>query len=367
MVSWGNLADRLEQWAASKYALFDRRGTITWEELLKMEEKHNVVLDRVYNSRLRTENAQQGVSTDDYWSVTGLAEGEMDLPAELAFGAYTKPTLPYGYVRYTGEMPDPTDVTDRHFIIGFELGGGGELLCFELRESGGSYVGYLEGRGKNALGLQRTEITTNLPGDLFTATHNWNLIVNEGFVEMYIDGSLRGVLLFGGENRSVVKSNTAPYSIGRIGGKPPTNMPGIVEAFMNGETWKPPVAPTEIRWSSGDPTPSRTYRLYDDEADTLMTSGTYAAGAVHYSHPVPVKGYGKKTLAFRADTATASGSPLETQVYTQDGSWRTIDSYDLGVDEFYHLDIDVDFPLVRVGYEPSADGASITDAEVNLS
>jgi len=94
-----------------------------------------------------------------------------------------------------------------------------------------------------------------------------------------------------------------------------------------------------------------------------MTSGTYASGSVHRSAPIPIAGYEGKTLAIRADTASVADG-LVTEVYTTADNWRTIDTYTLGANEFYYLDINVDFPLLRIGYEPSADGASITDAQV---
>lgn len=61
---------------------------------------------------------------------------------------------------------------------------------------------------------------------------------------------------------------------------------------------------TNMRFGPGRPDPPRTFRLYDEGSDTLLTEGTYASGTVHYPHPVPVSGYESKTILFRADTSS---------------------------------------------------------------
>jgi len=165
----------------------------------------------------------------------------------------------------------------------------------------------------------------------------------------------------------VTAINTEPYVIrGTDRVRNPVAMPALIELNAGGDEETLDVTPAEFRFAQGDPAPSRAYRLYDWEADTLMTSGTYDTGAMHYSHPVPIKGYEQVNMSVRADTASATDG-LVTEVLTQEENWRPVDTYDLGADEFYYLDVNVDFPLMRVGYEPSADGASITDAEVNLA
>jgi len=211
-------------------------------------------------------------------------------------------------------------------------------------------------------------VTSLLPGDYLSANHLYSVKINAGFVEFAVDGDLVAVYVLGETDQTLYTGE--PYVVRVLPLDLPSAMSALFELGVEDPEGTYPeytvdINPTLVRWNSGSPTPPRTYRLYDGGADTLLTSGTYDTGTSYKSHPVPIRGYEQVNMSIRADTASVAGG-LITQVLTQDGNWRTIDTYDLGANEFYYLDVNVDFPLLRVGYEPSANGASITDAEVNL-
>lgn len=108
--------------------------------------------------------------------------------------------------------------------------------------------------------------------------------------------------------------------------------------------------------------PARTFRLYDDGADTLLTAGTYDTGTSHKTHPVPVLGYRDKSFKFRADTdSTADG--LAVEELTQEGNWRTWTTRTYAANDYEIINPSGQAVLMRLAYEPAANGASITDAE----
>ena len=72
-----------------------------------------------------------------------------------------------------------------------------------------------------------------------------------------------------------------------------------------------------------------------------------------------------KHCFFRADTDSVTDG-LRIEVFTQEGNWRLYDAITASANELESYIISGNFPLVRIGYEPSADGASITDAEIHL-
>jgi len=325
-------------------------------------------LDAVYC--MRRTNASIGrakiYDVRDYWTADGLKQ-------ESGFysnAIYSKRGLKYPKVSVTATLPDLSDFYKANlWFAGLENGGGAAhgLASFRLDAANNVKV---NAKAQN-LNPGACVVTDLLPSDYLTSSHQYWVKINKGFTEFRVDGELVAVIVYGEIEQELYSGE--PYCVRITPCDLPSRMATMVELTVEDPEGTYPeytvedLVPDNYRWNQGSPTPSRTFRLHDEGADTLMTSGTYAAGAVHYSHPVPIKGYGEKTVAFRADTATATGSPLVTEVYTQDLNWRAIDSYDLGANEFYYLDVNVDFPLLRVGYEPSADGASITDAEVNLA
>jgi len=76
-------------------------------------------------------------------------------------------------------------------------------------------------------------------------------------------------------------------------------------------------------------------------------------------------GYDAKAFLFRADTDSVADG-LGVEVLTQEGNWRTYLTRTYSANTLESIEPAGEFPLMRLAYEPSADGASITDAEVTM-
>jgi len=96
-----------------------------------------------------------------------------------------------------------------------------------------------------------------------------------------------------------------------------------------------------------------------------MTSGTYDTGTSYKSHPVPAAGFDAKAFLFRADTDSVTDG-LAVEVFTQEGNWRTYLTRTYSANSLESIEPAGEFPLMRLAYEPAADGASITDAEATV-
>jgi len=299
----------------------------------------------------------------DYWTPTHYKQEE-----GYRFNAtYSRISLKYPEVLSRFTLPDTSDLYNVHFYwCGVELGG----------RTDWGYASFVEHENNDVIisinaqgvGLLKNTVTSLLPSDYLSADHMYSVKVNAGFVEFRVDGELvavyvqgeTGQYLYAGEPYVV---RVAPFSL-------PAAMPALVELSVEDPAGTYPEYTVGFnaqwyRWSSGSPAPPRTYRLYDEGASTLMTSGTYDSGTSHKSHPVPTRGYSNKTLLFQADTDSASAG-LTIEVLTQEGNWRTYDSLTYSGGSLESYTISGNFPLARIGYEPSVDGASVTDAEVHL-
>lgn len=322
-------------------------------------------LDGLYACRRHNASKDQTkpYKASEYWTTDGWKQEE-----GFSTGAcYSRRGIKYPLVQTIAGLPDFSGLySARLWFCALEMGGGMSWGIAGFRETEPQQVDVnLRSQGKE---LKRDDVTSMLPGWYDYGTGVYWVKVNSGFVEFGLEDNLLAVYVFGESDQLLYSGE--PYIVRVVPFDVPTSMPVLFEAGVEDPEgtypeYTVPFTPDGIKWSSGSPTPPRTYRLHDEAASTLMTSGTYDTGTNYKSHPVPIKGYREKTLAIRADTASVADG-LITQVLTQNGNWRTIDTYDLGANEFYYLDINVDFPLLRIGYEPSADGASITDAEVNL-
>jgi len=268
--------------------------------------------------------------------------------------AYTNP-----YLSYRMKFPDVWDPDKTTIYSGLERGTAGELIGWTHGKT--SLVANDQCPG----GTGWYHVDFAVPSDV-TTMNRYMIRVGHNWWERWVN-----------ENR-------ATHSVGatgleqQIAGPPytlatgPVASPtGQIRAFWeirnnNGFPNTLELEFDDFNYAESTPSPiPGQWPLYDWQADTLLTSGTYDTGTSYRSHPVPIQGKEGITVAIRADTASVADG-LKTQVLTAEGNWRTIDTYTLGANEFYYLDVNVDFPLLRVRYEPSGDGASITDAEVSV-
>jgi len=330
-------------------------------------------LDNYFVGKLLKENPIDAeiVKASDYWDTKlRIPSGYYSIRAEGRF--YTR----FPYISWYGTLPDLTPYfeagtrSEWFSPVKTEQGhsGGHHGASFSvhpLSKTSQEYVAQTWMTNQAGAG-QRLAVNNMVPDDVLTAGHTYQLYLHRNAVEWYIDSDLIAVQVPSNTN-SAVSNNSPPYAVGTFKG---TWRP--ISVVMT-DAWVPQNQEVEIDYDvrdlfflPGEPAPPRTYRLYDLEADTLMTSGTYDTGTSYKSHPVPVQGYDSKTLLFRADTDSVTDG-LQIEVYTQAGNWRVYDTVTASANSLESYIITGDFPLVRIGYEPSADGASITDAEVTMN
>jgi len=322
-------------------------------------EEGNLCADPYYDSHVVfPDGTAKRVDTDDYWDDEGL-----HLPEDYRWLNNRSKVAPrFGHLVTQMTLPDLSGYSSADFWIGFELGIGVVRGIAAFRTTEANDLKFWAG----GMGRAKEVVVTDLlPADAFTADHYYAVKVNRGFASLWIDYELKAVIIPGTGADVTLYDNTEPYPIRVLDGKMPTAMNTLAEIDAGGKSVDVPPDVTLFRWAVGEPAPPRTYRLYDAGASTLLTSGTYDTGVSHKSHPVPIAGYDKATLLFRADTDSVADG-LTIEILTQEGNWRTYRAYDYTGGTLHDFTLAGSAPLMRIGYEPSADGASITDAEVSI-
>jgi len=295
----------------------------------------------------------------DYW---GEAEG-FTVPAGEMQKVSTERVYKFPFLRWYGTYSS----VEIGQIIGLEPRMGGNLGVVDLLiHPGGTHRVGLGGPSEESL-----NVSTLIPNDIYSREYIYGLKLSNNLVELYMgdsaaNTSLIAIVVTSFDMAVNTIENTEPYVIGCY----PTDIPTAMPAFweVNNDTDSPVtvgIKANDFIVSSGVEVPARLYRLYDWKASSLLTSGTYDSGTSHKSHPFPVLPFDTVTILFRADTDSASDG-FTIEVLTQEGSWRTYDSFTTSANTLRQCTITGRFPFARIGYEPSADGASITDAEVSV-
>jgi len=369
--------EKIEEFQRDLRKELDKLGHLIYPNIIGMRKQWGKYLDldsfwiaNDYNRE--TGEADYTVDESEYWTADGLWKEEGH---NISY--FTRMPLRYPKINVQFKLPDLSQYSegsaDHYRLIWGQAIGGGTLrspASFRLDENKDLYAFYRDSRDIDKLtsygwGLK---VTSLLPADAFTDTGRnapvYKIKVNKGFAEFYINQHLVAVWVNGARDEKLY-DDSEPYAVGiRNSQKEPTG-PLILELVGDKEVTVSDLRPTVFRVVEGVAHPPRTYKLYDEAASTLLTAGTYDTGTSYKSHPIPTAGYNNKTLLFRADTDSVADG-LRIEVFTQEGNWRLYDSVTTSANDLEYYGISANFPLVRIGYEPSADGASITDAEIHL-
>jgi len=351
---------------SSKYAVFERTEHGFTPMVMRTEEGEFEPAP-FYDALASINGVAKRRNPSDYWDGEGFHHPGGNI-AHLSCNS--KRTVKYGFLEAEGKLPDLTGLDDGSgFWLGFELAGppdwGIATFHWEMRAGAEQMEIIIAGSGYG----QHVNVTDIIPGDVKTTSYMYSVMLNRSSVEFYIDRDLAGVVIFNTGISNILYENTEPYAVSLINSRVPPHQPTLIEAYprKNGEPVELDVEfpINHFRWTEGQAAPPRTFRLKDAGASTLLTEGTYDTGVSHKSHPVPTAGYRAKGFLFQADTdSTADG--LAVEVFTQDGNWRTYLSRTYSANTLESIEPTGEFPLMRLAYEPSADGASITDAEVTV-
>jgi len=323
-------------------------------------------VDPFFTAKRRSDTANEDMDASEVWEQTNSrtgpnAEGKLFVPSGYNLAAvYSRASLANGGVTFRDvQLPDVGD--GQHFYMGLERGNNASSAMLHFYQSGG--VEHLETDVGGVGGKVHLDLDGALPADAKTARHHYKIRVTGRMAEFYVDGDLVACVL-NSNDLTFPEQTYPPYAVRGVGVPFPESMSAIAE--LVGEGLSADVfPPANARYSEGEPYPPRNFRLYDYGATTLLTEGTYDTGVSHKSHPVPTLGFDSKTFLFRADTdSTTDGLVLE--VLTQEGNWRTYETRTYSANTLEVITPAGEAVLARIGYEPSADGASITDAEAVL-
>jgi len=205
-----------------------------------------------------------------------------------------------------------------------------------------------------------------LPPDYDTVKHWYMIKVNKQFAELFVDGTLRAVLVFGAAE--AFNTVDPPYAL-RVDEWP--LMASEFHTYVEFSTDPEAPAAEDEFWpidpfdgdsftaESGDPMPPRCYRLYTTGTETKWNGLTTDVEVV--SHPVPIWGYGKKSFLLQSNAAGTA--VLEAYL---GGGWREVARVTLTADELWDYQLLVEAPIARMRYIPAAVD-TIAVGEVNLS
>jgi len=336
------IEEALKKYSLSSYAVSE--SGIYAEEMQSLEDLKHAFRDNL-------------ADPDEYWDWgTGITTSKH-------IHAYTRRDFEWGVA--SAHMK--TVPTGRYGAFGFEPGGATCLgfATFYFNEPDNRYEVHMGKYTQGGWISKYLDISSFLPADHQNTKYVYTVDVCKNAVWFSIEGGLVAVMLHGLPQNLPSDFGPDPYWVSGVGFGLPKELPNLVELHEGTEvqTWE---IGYRYQVEPGAALPPKCLRLYDFEAGTLMTSGTYDSGTSHKSHPIPVYGYSDKSIYFRADTDSATDG-LAVEALTQEGNWRTYETRTLSANSLEVFNLAGEMPLVRIGYEPSADGASITDAEAALA
>jgi hypothetical protein len=255
---------------------------------------------------------------------------------------YSRRTFLYGILAVRCAIEYDTETYQ--YIGGFELGSGHNIplaslfrwkaVQTTLRISGADFI--------------ELKLDNILPSDFKTEVHRYVLKVNKSNVELFCDGNLVGICLLGVPESIPKWENNPPYALGGYKEGIVGACPTLIEPSnqSNKEKVFPPQLGNSFIATDGDPLPPRQYALYNENTSTKWNG--QSTGVAITSHPIPVWGYGTKTLFFQSDAA----GELDIQVYAG-GAWRTYEKFTVTANTLEVRTLTAEVPIVRCVYTPA--------------
>lgn len=284
------------------------------------------------------------IKLSDYWTLHTLQHG--------FWGFFSKRHFQYGWFYLRAQL---ATMGATRQLFGLEGGPGlPPTACWLDIHAANAYFN----AGPHGPAL---DVTMHLPANYDTAENKYMIKVNQNNLLLWINGRLRAIHLLGIQQEADIPvwDAVAPYC---LGGNLQGAAAGPLFVGMEGADyieWK--VYPNTPVAFDGTPILPLTLALYTESAETIWDDLVINAGSVT-SHPIPIGGYDKKTIFFRANGA----GNLDVQVYLIN-AWRTVSDIAIIADT---LDIEVfDFesPIVRYVFTPTAYPTTITEAVASLN
>lgn len=259
--------------------------------------------------------------------------------------AFSKMVWSYPALAFECIWPTITE-PDLAALVMFESGGRGPINLSGYLMAGGVFI--LQG-GTGAFTINLI-LTSFLPANYNTALNTYGLKLNKCNIEAYINGVFRGIILFGLPEAIPNWNNNPPYAIAstpaaNIAMKVPFTVSLQPMGDMPSYTLGIKRLDYQLVCNDGDPLPPRQYAVYTENTATKWNG--LATAAVVTSHPVPVWGYGRKSLLFQSNAAAT----LAVQVYAG-GGWRTITTIVLAANTLMSYNLNAEVPIARCVYTP---------------
>ncbi|MHA1262696.1 MAG: hypothetical protein ACTSSA_11515 [Candidatus Freyarchaeota archaeon] len=321
----------------------------------------NARIDRSLNSffvgNVENEEGYKRIDVDDYWTEDGLR-----CPAEYTeVEIYTRKVYSYPLVVFrTPLFSMPLD-TGVQIFLGLVAGDTLQTPSACLHQDGGitNFHVYVEGTASMT-------VTSLLPANYDTGYNRYAIKLNKCNAELFINGVLRAVALFGLPNGIPSWQDTEPYCLrGSVNAPIHSALPALINlktSIGQEATFPMPSNRQVFAYLPGDPLPPRQFPVYNENSSTKW-SNLATGGNTITSHPIPVWGYPNKTLYFMADAAGA----LDIEVYVG-GGWRVYDSPTLTANKLlvYSFPAEMQAPVMRLVYDPT-DADTIVLAEVDMA
>lgn len=350
----------------------------TWSSSTSLTRKRTYRLDNYYIARMydytppgtypTTKITKYYVDVNSVWTDDGLT-----IPSGYVnnLAIFSKASLMYPFFGAMTVMPDLTNFpAGTHIFLGFCHGGSPilNMSAFMLYRTGTGVAMYACYGSRIWLSI---DVTSRLPSDYTTASHNYYVKLNEWGAEFFIDNVLAAVAIDIPEATQGVKATCPPYAIAvadthtmkRSTVHIAINLPYPTATNITPNPGKLtlPLSPHYCRWGEDVPNPPRALRLYQANSTSLMAGASISSGSLS-SHPVPVYGRTGKTFYFMANQA----GTLLIEIYTLSGNWRTYDSVSVSANTLCKYPLTGDAIMARLTFTPSTYPATINEAEVVL-
>lgn len=333
---------------------FDIHSAFSWEKFIREG------VDAHFNLRSETDNVTTLRKASEFWIQAdwGPARaGYIRCPASIdGVAIYSKRAYRYPIVSAYTSIPVLAGA--QYLWIGMENGYGG----------GNGIVGFNFGLGyarayMGSFGLfEFVDILGLLPADYQTVQHNYVIRLGNNMAEFYVDRSPVACMLNTVNSRgSLPQISGPPYAIWYYSGTVARSLECFIEPANLKVALDVPLAPWGFRMSDGEAIYPEVFRLYDAGTNNLFAGLVIAAGS-ETSHPVPIFGFGNKTLHFQA---TQAGT-LNIEILTLTGNWRTYDSINISANTLLSYVMVGEAVLFRVTFTPTSYPATISEAEIAM-
>ncbi len=314
-------------------------------------------LNCFFVGNVENEEGYKRIDVDDYWTEDGIR-----CPAEYKeIEIYTRKVYSYPLVVFRTPLFSMPLEPGVQIYLGLCAGD-----LFQTPSTCLHQVGSITNFHVYVEGTASMNVMSLLPSDYDTWYNRYAIKLNKCNAELFINGVLRAVALFGLPNGIPRWQDTEPYCLyGSRNAPVHSALPAVIDLKTDiGQeaTFPMPSNKQVIAYLPGDPLPPRQFPVYNENSSTRW-SNLSTGGNTVTSHPIPVWGYPRKTVYFMSDAA----GTLNIEAYLG-GGWRTYDSVTVAANELtvYPFPAEVQIPIIRLVYEPTDDD-TIIFAEVDMS